>query len=225
MSQYQTGTITLISGTQSVSGEGTSWLTNASVGDLIKKRGEYAFYTIGAVTSDTTITLTANYAGSSCSGELYTITKDFTDYLNAPEIWPGDKDWAYHVTEGFRIFDAAIARKAISDHGSDTAVSLISSDYNKIHLFSPAAGTIAVVNTPEVAVDDIGKYIDIRKRGSGELYIHFYSGEGKCFGESRCLNIYEETFAGIVLDLETSTTFGSTKMVGNWNFTSSGEAL
>lgn len=231
MSQYQTGTITLYSGEQSVSGEGTAWLTNASVGDLIKKRSENAFYTIGAITSDTTIDLTTNYVGTSCSGELYSITKDFTDNYDAPEIWPGDKDWAYHVTYGFRIFDNEIktledqvgtGTNTIVDHGGALRVSLDSDDYNKVHLFSPS-GAAAIVNMPAPVSNDLGKWLDIRKRGSGELYLHFYSGEGKCFGESRCLNETEQTVAGVVIDLETATEFGSSKMLGTWNFTSSGE--
>ena len=163
MSQYNTGTTTWVNGSPSVSGEGTSWLTYASVGDLIKKRGEDAFYFVGAVTTDTTLSITAPYAGTSGSGELYTLCRDFTDNYSAPEIWPGDKDWALHVTYALRIFDAAIAAisgedYSIVDHGSTTPVTLTSADYNKIHLFYPSGGT-QVVNFPEPSAEYVGKWL------------------------------------------------------------------
>ena len=232
MSQYQTGTATFFSGEQRVSGEGTAWLANASVGDLVKRRGENAFYTVGAVTTDTTMDLTANYVGGSVSGELYTICRDFTDNYDAPEIWPGDKDWAYHLTYGLRIFDneikaledAATGTNTVEEHGTTSRISLDSDDYNKIHRFEPESGIPMIVNLPPADEDDIGKYLDMRKRGSGELYFH-RSGEGTIFGETRCLNETEETFAQVVLVLETATEFGAGPILGNWNFTSTGEAL
>jgi len=232
MSQYKTGTITLFSGQQCVSGEGTAFLTNVAVGNLLKRRSENAIYTVGAVTTDTTLDLTANYVGASVSGEEYQITTDFTDNYDVPEIWPGDKDWAYHLTYGLRIFDnelktveeSATGTKTIEEHGTTSRISLDSDDYNKTHRFEPESGIPMIVNLPTADEDDIGKFLDMRKRGSGELYFH-RSGEGLIFGETRCVNETEETFAQVVFVLETATEFGAGPILGNWNFTSTGEAL
>jgi len=221
MSQYQTGTVTLQSGKQCVSGEGTAWLANASVGDLLKKRSENAFYTIGAVTSNTTMDLTANYVGTTCSGELYTITKDFTDNYNAPEIYTGDRDWAYHVTYAFRIFDTEIAAAStltVTDHTTETTVVLDYDDFDEVHLFQNTSACI--VTLPDVDTTDVGKWMELRKKGSGDLTINVGgSGEYIMTTSGRCVantNI-SPTFEYINLFVESASHWSCRGMYGVWS--------
>ena len=224
MSQYNTGTVSLFSGEQCVSGEGTSWLTYVSVGDLFKKRGENAFYFVGAVTSDTTMDLTANYVGSSCSGELYTICRDFTDNYDVPEIWPGDKDWALHITYGLRIFDAKIkeiedsgveSSLTVTDHGTSTTVTLTTDDLNQIHLHWNTA--TCTVNLPSVDSGYIGDWVRIAKRGSGELDIVAADSDTIIDTGTTVSNAYgDDTSAFIMLVLESSTHWGCYGMEGRW---------
>ena len=75
-----------------------------------KVKGENAEYTIASTpSSETQITLTSVYAGSGQSGAEYQITKDFTSNLEMPEIWAGDIDWPWHVTQALRTADTALA--------------------------------------------------------------------------------------------------------------------
>lgn len=105
MGQYKIGTCNFTNGSQTVTGNGTEWLANASIGNVIKKSGENATYQIGAVVSDEEITLTANYAGPTSTYSDYQIVVDFTTNFGLTEIWVGDKDWPYHLTQTIREID------------------------------------------------------------------------------------------------------------------------
>lgn len=221
MGQYQTGTITLVQGSEKVSGESCAWITNGiQVGHTFKKRGEDAIYNIGLVNSEMTLSLTAPYSGTSCSGEQYEICKNFTTNYSFPEIWAGDKDWAYHLTTALRAIDTAIsnvsgeATQDIVDQGNIVTLSLSSSDYNKIHLVKNTGE--ANINLPPYNVNDIGKYLDFRKRGSGELTI-WRSGEATIHGQNYINNSTEQTFAAVVLTLEEENYFGMRSTIGDWD--------
>jgi len=77
MSQYRTGTIALTNGSNVVTGVGTSWLSQATPNDLLVRTGEGVVYTIAGVSSDTSLTLTANYGGTTGAGLGYVIHRDF----------------------------------------------------------------------------------------------------------------------------------------------------
>ena len=109
MSQYQTGSVTVVSGEATVVGSGTSWLTNASTGDSFTRKGKGVSFEIASVNSDTSLTLSANYVGSGEAGAEYEITKDFTPNNNLIEISGGDVDWPYHLTRSLRLIDTILA--------------------------------------------------------------------------------------------------------------------
>jgi hypothetical protein len=109
MSQYSIGSVIVEYGSQIVLGQGTSFLTNVTPGDLFKKTGQQnTLYEVASVDSDEQITLSSNYAGSGESGVSYSITRDFTPNLSLPEINIGDRDWPYILTRALRIIDSAI---------------------------------------------------------------------------------------------------------------------
>lgn len=109
--QYTTGVVNVTNNSAAVTGVGTLWIANVAMGDTFKVKDEDAIYTIGAVGSDTSITLTANYAGTTKTNQDYQITVDFTPNLSIPEIWAGDVDWPYHLTQALRRIDEVYPRR------------------------------------------------------------------------------------------------------------------
>ena len=73
MSQYKTGTVAVTNGSSVITGTSTAWLTSGiDASDFFIAAGDVVAYTIASIDSDTQITLTANYAGSTQSGITYT---------------------------------------------------------------------------------------------------------------------------------------------------------
>lgn len=72
MAWYRTGTIAVTNGSATVTGTGTAFIANVSVGEgLIGPDGRT--YEITAVSSDTSLTLGRTYLGSTASGQTYAI--------------------------------------------------------------------------------------------------------------------------------------------------------
>lgn len=69
-SGYITGTVEVTNGSAIVTGNGTEWEDNAAAGDRFSIDDE-TWYEISSVDSDTQITLTEVYAGTTSSGESY----------------------------------------------------------------------------------------------------------------------------------------------------------
>ncbi len=94
MSVYNTGTITLTSGSVNVTGYSTSWLEEINVGSLIMKRGASVTWTIAGILSDTQLSLNTIYPGPTESGLNYDIIRDFTPFANLPKSAGADRsDW------------------------------------------------------------------------------------------------------------------------------------
>ena len=73
MSQYSTGLVSTTNGSSVITGTSTAWLTSGiDASDFFIAAGDTVAYTIASIDSDTQITLTANYAGSTQSGITYT---------------------------------------------------------------------------------------------------------------------------------------------------------
>ena len=67
---YNTGTVSVTNGSPNVTGSGTTWLVNAYVGQLFVST-DGVRYTVSSVTDNTHLVLTANYGGSTLSGQSY----------------------------------------------------------------------------------------------------------------------------------------------------------
>lgn len=67
---YTTGTVSVTNGSAIVTGVGTSWVGNISAGQTFFLPGG-SRYTVSLVNSNTQITLTANYTGTTESGKAY----------------------------------------------------------------------------------------------------------------------------------------------------------
>ena len=90
MSQYRTGTATVTNGSATVTGSGTLWLANVSANDLFVVSG--VSYFVSGVSTNTSLTLTAPYAGTTGGGKSYVIHRDFATILgvSVPLMQDGD---------------------------------------------------------------------------------------------------------------------------------------
>jgi len=94
MSVYNIGTLTLTSGSTIASGYGTFWNANASIGNLIMKRGASVAWSIAGVVTDTQLNLNTTYPGPTESGLVYDLIRDFTINANLPKPMGSDRsDW------------------------------------------------------------------------------------------------------------------------------------
>jgi hypothetical protein len=72
MSWYRAGTVTVTNGTPTVTGSGTAFVANVSIGDAFEAPDGKSYEIINVV-SDTVLTLGINYNGSTASGQGYGI--------------------------------------------------------------------------------------------------------------------------------------------------------
>ncbi|WP_049974544.1 right-handed parallel beta-helix repeat-containing protein [Azospirillum sp. B4] len=90
MAQYRTGTVTLATGSATVTGAGTAWPANVKVGDLLWLGYGIPMGRVAAVNSDTELTLEAAWAGQNYAGASYSIIRDFEPKTGAPLLAHGD---------------------------------------------------------------------------------------------------------------------------------------
>ena len=114
MSQYSTGLASTTNGSATVTGSGTLWLANVSAGDSFTVAGDGVMYDVASVDSDTQITLSAPYAGTTASGAVYTIARDFTSPDNFPELTTGDIETPTIITRAFRKIQSRFTGIAIN---------------------------------------------------------------------------------------------------------------
>ena len=109
--KYNTGTVAVTNGSPAVTGSGTLWVTGPSpikVGQLFTVAGDGVFYAVGAIASDTSLTLTANYAGVTNAAAGYTIVQSFTTNYNFPYPDIGDVQTATILKQALNQIDAAM---------------------------------------------------------------------------------------------------------------------
>lgn len=90
MSQYKTGTVTVTNASATVTGSGTLWTANVTVGSLFTIIGSSVPYVVGAVASNTSLTLTALYAGGTLAAQNYSITTSYTPLHGIPYMERSD---------------------------------------------------------------------------------------------------------------------------------------
>jgi len=107
MSQYQVGTIEVTKGSATVTsvdpdaGNGilsaALWSTEVTPGDLFYVKDDPVAYTVQSVVSDTELTLSAAYSGttvtasgSPLAGAFYAVHRKFSTHYNMPLVSQGD---------------------------------------------------------------------------------------------------------------------------------------
>ena len=102
MSQYSSGTASTTNNSSTVTGTNTLWLANVTAGDSFTIAGTSVVYDVASVDSDTQITLSVPYAGTTASGAVYAIGTGFTVPDNFPEMSQGDIETATIFTRAMR---------------------------------------------------------------------------------------------------------------------------
>ena len=131
MSQYSTGTATVTNGSATVTGSGTLWLANVTAGNSFTVAGDRVMYDVASVDSDTQITLSAPYAGTTASGVVYAIGTGFTVPDSFPEMSQGDIETATIFTRGMRKIQSKFIGIAIDKTKLDTVEDGATADQTK----------------------------------------------------------------------------------------------
>lgn len=90
MAQYKTGTVSVTNGSVVVTGINTIWVTNGQIGNLFTVGDDRVWYEVASIDSDTQLTLSAPYAGTTAAGQSYALTRDFTPNYSFPYPEYGD---------------------------------------------------------------------------------------------------------------------------------------
>jgi len=150
MSQYNSGTVDVTNGSAVVIGNGTSWTGQLAAGDIFTVVGSGVWYVIGNVDSDTQITLTANYAGSTASAQSYTVVRDFTPLTGLPYPTKGDIETHEVLKRALLMLDSTPGGANIVpfslEHNSDGT-------HKHVHADRISTGTQVAQNAGEVAAD------------------------------------------------------------------------
>lgn len=105
MAQYTRGRIAATKDSLVITGTDTLWFNNVSHGDVFKPKNVSIYGTVAAVVSNTEITLNSPWLGETLSNSEYQLTRDFTAAFDFYEIYPGDVNWPYYITQNFRKID------------------------------------------------------------------------------------------------------------------------
>jgi len=203
MSQYKTGTATVTNGSATVTGSGTLWSANVSAADSFTIAGDGVMYDVASVDSDTQVTLSVPYAGTTASGVVYAIGTGFTVPDSFPEMSQGDIETATIFTRAMRkiqgkfsgivsgisgkadisgqVFTGDIAAPKITAStgilfGTDTAAANTLDDYEE--------GTWTPVVENSSGFDDttmtgiVAKYTKIGRQVTLEFKFNFQSSTG-----------------------------------------------
>ena len=187
MSQYKTGTATVTNGSATVTGTNTLWLANVTAGNSFTVAGDGVMYDVASVDSDTQITLSAPYAGTTASGVVYAIGTGFTVPDSFPEMSQGDIETATIFTRAIRkiqgkfsalvsdisgkaaiagqVFTGDIAAPKITAStgvlfGADTAAANTLDDYEEGN-WTPSVGGDATYTSQSGKYTKIGNQITI----------------------------------------------------------------
>ncbi|MCH7944109.1 MAG: hypothetical protein IIB67_12890, partial [Proteobacteria bacterium] len=73
---YSAGSVSLTNGSPTVTGDGSAYLANVLPGDQFDVVGDGVWYGVRSVDSDTQLTLSSNYVGSTASARAYAISSE-----------------------------------------------------------------------------------------------------------------------------------------------------
>jgi len=122
---YNAGNINVVTATNTVTGVGTAWTSAMVGGDIVISGG---LYTVAAVTSPTSITLSSNYVGPTGNGFTHVITF-------------GGKNYSYTETATDTISTVTAAVVALINAGPDPYLYAVQgNEFNRMILYSYVAG-------------------------------------------------------------------------------------
>lgn len=125
---YSTGTIAINNGSRTVTGTGTAWTTNLTLGHKIKIGG--LPYSITAITSDTSLTISNTYFGDTITGVSY-LSAIFAEKItieNIIVIAPASTAMLFNYSDLVNVYNVIVATPAISGIMATNSSRFASSD-------------------------------------------------------------------------------------------------
>jgi len=138
---YSKGTAAVTLNSQTVTGTGTRWAKRIHAGDVFQLEVGGPLYLIAEVSSDTSLILAAEYAGSTDATADYTIVSDFSRYFSVP--YPRNQD----------IEKASVMRRSTTR--VDTLLGQLSDRIFNVEY--PPGSVVDIVATPSVDTVYIGQ--------------------------------------------------------------------
>lgn len=173
MAQYNTGTVNVTNGSATVTGNSTLWLSEIQAGHGFTILNSGVTYTVASVQSNTSLTLSAPYAGTTNTFLTYTIFRDFTFPDNIPEIKKGDIETAAILTRGLRTIQDALVNLANGtyEHGNvfpNIDINGGAIDGTPIGSTSRSTGKFTTVEaTDSISIGAVGELKEIILNGAG----------------------------------------------------------
>lgn len=121
MAWYSAGTVTATNNSTTVTGSGTAFLSNVRVGDGITIAGSTSMHEVTAVASDTQLTISPAYTGTTGASKAYRVApmlgydKDLSDAFNTIRL-----NWGTQLSALKPWATAATAAQARTDLGAGT---------------------------------------------------------------------------------------------------------
>jgi hypothetical protein len=103
--QYRTGNVTVQTGSNVVTGDGTEWIANAPVGAPFTIERDAVSYQVASVVSDTELRLSAPYEGLGGINLFYSIHTSFTPKRGYPLLQPGDVEGLLILNRSVQMID------------------------------------------------------------------------------------------------------------------------
>lgn len=186
--RYQTGTISITNGSPTVTGSGTTWLTNLKAGDPMHLGAAdevdptAVWYEIDSVDSDTQVTLTTNFAETTLSGQPYTARQTFTGdirtpfftetFLDAVDVsgTDGDRWYASNGVDNVVAWDGIADQVYVPSLGNvDTCVAMRRFKNIMVYVAPTTSGEFRGFS---VRTTDIGKPEDTVNGFASEFIVH-----------------------------------------------------
>lgn len=136
---YTTGTVNVVEGSRTVTGNSTEFIKYVSTGAIFKIQGDLDFYTVVQVLNNTSLILDRNYSGTTKNLQTYSINPDKTPNLNLPLLAKNDPDITKTINIAFNLIDKNTAGLLDFTHLSEITMSgekycYIDNDYHATYL-------------------------------------------------------------------------------------------
>jgi len=103
--QYKDGTVSIVTGSTTVTGVGTLFKSSIGANRHILFENDNNLYNISSVTSDTILVLSETYTGETRDCVKYAIVTGYTPNFWWPLITRGDENWPAVISEAFQQID------------------------------------------------------------------------------------------------------------------------
>lgn len=177
MAQYQIGKCGVTNGSPIVTGVGTAWVNQVKAGNWFEIRGEGIWYDVLSVDSDVQITLKTPYLGTTKTGQLYVVQRDFTQYSGYPLMSYGDVDTGTLLGYALTAIDLQLAQVqpnltgfangTLAASGPMNVTGIVDGDLT-VNGTLTFTGSQVVVNAQTLSCTD--PFLTASSGGSGALY-------------------------------------------------------